>query len=1000
MLPEKAAPGKFFADDTQHITAGTYWRYVGEDEPQFSKFEIHEHGLILLLTEVRVVDEDIHTLVLAPHPTWESGGRVRVLLEEFLQKWVIEPNGEALREIELAEVMDRIREITGRISADPSEKLLLPFIEEEKAKAQAGRADAHDASGSGAIIPAALLPSQDVVAAQRKIENQLAEMNARAAYIQNLTNQMQGEMRLVAGFQQEKVGQSLASISDVTNQAKSLLKNVKTMRLFLGEESETIQLTSGAPAAPDEPVNFMQSLLFLDEEVFIEGQMIEGFNHSNTHDLKDIFERYPSIRDRMMPYPRCVVLARLRRKSRPMDWGKPMTISDLFQKMAEDEADRRVLMFIRNGENVHLVVADEQTSKAERLFPSKAEIDRIFTARTYGRDEPSREISVQSIEYSYKREEHDDKALFYKRFLLLLWGLHEREGVFGDFLPKGENWLKESIHNEKFRFVHDDEIGLSDGKPSVTEFIKNMNKHVTSGSRIAVDWDTVMDPYVSPHLFEEGRINNYRKISPVKRFEVTPVFLADGQLITKCTATSNSWRSDGLATKNYSIPVTVERRFQTNMDDGSNIISTEQSPVSGFLCLDNVSLEDLDYYMHSRANRKNYLSYIQLFSEARRLLASEVKTFTEVLSKLRKIKAELSADVIKEALTFWRKSKPDWRFPEKPAEYNLIAKMAATIMDKSKFAKDDVLQIFLKSNGNVLQVRKFETELLSDHGTGLVEVTELQNRKIGDPKVLTTYRSLLGDWSLDKKMLLIDEPDPEGAKHCRLHATRRVNRDLFQGGDEIDDILVALDGIKQGKSEDNIEKMKVTSLDQAKDLLDEFCEYSRADKSKFVASDEYGIDLGLALVKVSNDDDLEARILSVSVNLLDYLWSEGFEAQVEETVLSLYEKPIHKLAKLRRVKHGEVQLKMTMKSLDSSFSIEDQYCFSPDFTSVHTTPKKDDQTDTLEQVIFKNFGTRYSAFFQRKPLDPDQCQIKLICSDKSKAALFEYVEREETKTKA
>lgn len=43
----------------------------------------------------------------------------------------------------------------------------------------------------------------------------------------------------------------------------------------------------------------------------------------------------------------------------------------------------------------------------------------------------------------------------------------------------------------------------------------------------------------------------------------------------------------------------------------------------GFLCLDAVKADDLDYYIHSRSSRKNFMYYIKLFKRLSAVLRTE-----------------------------------------------------------------------------------------------------------------------------------------------------------------------------------------------------------------------------------------------------------------------------------------------------------------------------------------------------------------------------------------
>jgi hypothetical protein len=156
---------------------------------------------------------------------------------DFLKSFAPEPEGEALREREFAQVLGRETAISGEMRCPPEPMLLLERQKERQAEEEAARTApeasggnpsveaaspaSSGANGSASNIPAALLPSKDGVEAQR-------------AWITEKTDDLKGQMNLVAAYQEEKVHTTLASISQETSRARKLLRNVQTMRLFLG----------------------------------------------------------------------------------------------------------------------------------------------------------------------------------------------------------------------------------------------------------------------------------------------------------------------------------------------------------------------------------------------------------------------------------------------------------------------------------------------------------------------------------------------------------------------------------------------------------------------------------------------------------------------------------------------------------------------------------------------------------------------------------------------
>lgn len=687
---------------TESITPGTWWRYAGD--PEKIKQNIPDHGLILLLKEVRIVDGEIHTLIMGPHPTWGTGD-LRFLLGDFLTDFVIEPQGEMIRSSEIDEVMGRITKIGKELSTPPSDGAFLAALPGPESKEPSRPTQ-------DMRVPKALLPSGDVLSAQKKVETAIAVMEARKTWVEARTRDMQSEMKLVQRFHVEKVDVSLAGISEQTKFAENMLRNVQTMRLFIGEEQEHQQLCEGQGAASSEPLRLMQKMLYLDEELLVHG-MTEGFNGEMFADLPGILNDNPALVQRMLPYDRCVAITRVRRKSR--EFPIPDSWAGIMEVLAKKEADEMIQILVRDGENVHMIAADKHTSKAERLFPSDREINAIFKESRFGSE--TREITMHDVEYTDKRAEHDDRALFYKRFLLILWGAHERLGVFGDFIPEGANWLEQTLHDERFQFIHDDEAVLEDGVKSIDAFLKENRASARPGSRVICQWSRALDPDSAPAAFSQADIN-YRhslEVDLAEEFGLATLARSGSDLTVKCPVSK------------YSYDLHRDREFNTTVrlvrshNRGSGC--RERRVGKGFICLDDLRLEDLGYYINSRKAREKYLGFLHLFDEAQRVLKSEEHAINETLDEMKASGIRGSDAELRTALRLWRGGNK-WGWPEKESHYNRLAhlcevmKLSETDVIKAfnatvgKFESLDVVQIEATAAGNLRVIAPRGVELL------------------------------------------------------------------------------------------------------------------------------------------------------------------------------------------------------------------------------------------------------------------------------------------------
>ncbi|MFZ3583980.1 hypothetical protein ACOI1H_17660 [Loktanella sp. DJP18] len=700
------------------VRPGSWWR-LRDERHAFLSLPTPDHGLILMVSEVRVIDGDMHTIVLHPHPLWGSSrpkAGLKMMYEDFVVAFVLEPQGESFRETEIGIVMGQINAISNEMTTPPAPELLLE--KQKKREAEKDAAKPASTSGQGtsmtakddttpnlpathAKVPAALLPSQDVVQAQKTIETRIAAFEAQKEWITGKTAELTSKMSLVSAYHIEKVNVTLASISEETTRAQGLLQNVQTMRLFLGEDMEVTQILGGAGAIASEPLRFMQRMLFLDEEIIINGLM-EGFSDDqmSLETLTQVFSDDPSLVTRMLPYPRCAAIVRVRRNPRDFDTTS-MSIAKLFETIAINEADQRVHIIVRDGARLSIVTADKTTSGAERFFPSSAEINALFQTRSYFGQE-SQEIAPDQVEYSDARAEHDKRALFYKRFLILMWGMHERTDVFGDFMPKGANWLAATTHTDHFRFIHDEEQVLTDGRPSITDFITNLNSKIVNGSRIVACWNKVLDGRNAPSL---TTTSDYRRdwltgIVMAESFSVVTAQAEGSSLIVKAPALRGTHRGNGTP---FDAKVTIATPRELSAGRPDYIPHREIA--EGLLCIDNCTLEDVTYYMNSRAARQSYLNHAHLLNEAFRILSSERAHDLTLLDTLRNDGAALHDDTFRAALRLWRAGNK-WGWPETKAHRNAVLKVSDRLANR-----DDIISLLegvermirggIKSNGDV-----------------------------------------------------------------------------------------------------------------------------------------------------------------------------------------------------------------------------------------------------------------------------------------------------------
>jgi len=265
------------------------------------------------------------------------------------------------------------------------------------------------------------------------------------------------------------------------------------------------------------------------------------------------------------------------------------------------------------------------------------------------------EIKINEIGFADSRKRHEQIALSYKRVLILLWGLHDRLHLFGEFsleesLPE-LRFTDENIQKKIFRFIYDDEgLMLGDGRPRFADWMKEKNKFLQSGSRVACLWDQLLTPDTAPGCCYAPRWSTTgREITQYSPEEESSILIAhkDGKdIVVKPLVAGElrSWEKHG-ETRTFTATVKLTRYEGT----------------LGFLCLDAVTSEELQYYIYSRRDRENYLRYIKLFIAARDLLRKDESNEAPMVKDIRRALVEgkitHGGDVmepIREAIRSWR----------------------------------------------------------------------------------------------------------------------------------------------------------------------------------------------------------------------------------------------------------------------------------------------------------------------------------------------------------
>lgn len=174
------------------------------------------------------------------------------------------------------------------------------------------------------------------------------------------------------------------------------------IQLYAGIFETISTLADGAPASKDEKLKIMQRRLYMDEEALLSYEA----GGMTFKDMK-AFDKWiaePVNRDRILPFPRCVVSMRVRRNTK----DRSGTGLSAFVQIAREIEDKYTYLFVRNGDQLYRICTD--LDFGELMFPERAVFDpsEPMMVKVWGRDRIEQMMTKREfdsrIEANKKRE--------------------------------------------------------------------------------------------------------------------------------------------------------------------------------------------------------------------------------------------------------------------------------------------------------------------------------------------------------------------------------------------------------------------------------------------------------------------------------------------------------------------------------------------------------------------------------------------------------------------
>jgi hypothetical protein len=402
---------------------------------------------------------------------------------------------------------------------------------------------------------------------------------------------------LIESFAGARLREAKKKMAEVQAYAAKLEEVVHTVNLYLGRDEEIACLCEGEPAPASEPISFRARVLFMAEECALD---YPGGIDCQQIQFFDQWISKPENLDLVLPEKKGVVVLRVTRESIRYEGFDPYTEALLNAENAKS------YWLVRNGDRLHRFWADLDVGDV--LFPSPQKIDPAFQ---HDRERPGTDEFYSRMEHSPASQKH------YFKVALTLQGLMDRTLLFHPLPETGKpNLLDPDTYGDSLRFVYDADAALGEGRPTFQEWLAHSNRHLSAGMRVVGVWKGKQVTPKNAYGFRDSevRILDHDARGFIFQFE----------------------------------PSHSSRKGTYTIDMGKDDI----------LCLDQLKVEDIDYYLRSRETRQSFRDMVPLLQQARAAIMeddqAEAPFRNLMLRELRQINEAAGEKDVDQMMQWWK----------------------------------------------------------------------------------------------------------------------------------------------------------------------------------------------------------------------------------------------------------------------------------------------------------------------------------------------------------
>jgi len=371
----------------------------------------------------------------------KGGSYLRLLFGEAAEKLRPEPSGEETIDGYVAESRRRLQSYLDEVRA------LTASLGVDESALRIGDSSQEAAQTTRSLVA---LPGRQGIKTYQD-----ALVVAKDTTLPNLFSKIKKENENMASWMKMRLLPVEAKIEPLEGIIGTIKDRIFNVELYAGLTEEAICCREGATAPSSEKLRVMQRKLFMDEECLLD-------YHAGGMEFKNIerFDAWVSQdknRDRLLPFPRCLVAMQVRRYVKDRDWeGDPLK---LFINFEIERSDKLTFLYIRNGDQVwrlscglefgDLIFPDTATLRPDEPKMVKMSFDRVerimglaeFDTIKNAREEKQRLMN------EWESEHPDESGIrnphyFFDDFHLSNWHPLDQSSVYYD---EGVAYLEDSF---------------------------------------------------------------------------------------------------------------------------------------------------------------------------------------------------------------------------------------------------------------------------------------------------------------------------------------------------------------------------------------------------------------------------------------------------------------------------------------------------------------------------------------------------------------------------